>query len=1151
MTSTASEDVGVFTRSSKPFTGDKPVVNVFTATGLPDSRNGQIPLSADMSSSTSPIGMALDLSSKMKVFKPLQFEEMDESNVPVPALYILNNEGVLVAYWVIYADAVKENIIYQGMTSATGEQPTQTMQTPKSTFGSAPVAQSAFGQSGFPKQSTPAFGAPSTPAPSAFGAPSSFGAASSLGSKSSPWGAPQTGMGTPQNGIGAQKNPFAQAAFGQSGFTSSPAVVVPSSQAPAFGSSGGLGQRPSPWATPSASTSVAASGTAFGKPSGIGAQNNTASPFGTPVPSNSASPFASTSGPSNAFSGFAAKGGFAQAAASVPTTSRIGESAFKSTTPAASFSSQMDIGSSFGGTPKRPEGSGGIYGAPKTETSSGPFDPKGFALVSGWKNENPQKPESSKASQTAGSSLFGEDFGNTLANAATAPATAQSRETAIGEQPKSPFPQTTTPADTPAPAKHFAPATSSNLFGLNPVKNKPTTPVTTSLFGSSKPVLETPKPAPPIIKQEPSDVVEGVNRNLPEAPLPPESVSKTTFTPGTSSASSTGGSKLSFDDTPSISQRQPSPLATDEQSSDSSKSKATVVNDSPLPPDLLPSKPRPSATKVAPEEAPLPAHSESEGLSDEGSGIDVREELSPEPSPKVTPESSFGAANRSPVGERFTNIPRPDPVQGGKSLKGDFGQVGRLGEIGGAPIPPLQPTASRGPISPRSPSPIRPTVGGDFLRPRQEAPRASSAPNWPSSNAQKKAPAGRPTQDTVPNQPPIPMQQRRGDSQQRRAAEEERKRLEEEQELSDREDERIREELKSDVKATLTLEQFLPHIDYVGNVKKEGIPGQIETVYRDINSMIDTLGLNSRSLKAFIMGHEDNYKEYQRERDDLEEPDDWTFTESDQLRQLEDDLQELLKSGRIEDIDNEFLTPIEGLGKDMEKLRAKQNDLKRTIDARTHPEHIEAWRVAPLSAEQSMLRHNLREAFAEFQKTLAKAEEVVTLLRAQLATQNSSKSKGRGGGQNVPTFEAVERTIRKMTTMVEKKSGDIDFLEKQMRKLDLIGSSGSRGSRESSPFVTPPTSARKGRGMPRTPGSSINGNGFHTPRSSRNFRDSFASSMGSMSVAGPSPRKRISDVTVADINRYGVKLARRKEINGLLREVLMSAELFVRPVDSV
>ena len=102
---------------------------------------------------------------------------------------------------------------------------------------------------------------------------------------------------------------------------------------------------------------------------------------------------------------------------------------------------------------------------------------------------------------------------------------------------------------------------------------------------------------------------------------------------------------------------------------------------------------------------------------------------------------------------------------------------------------------------------------------------------------------------------------------------------EEEQDLSDREDEKVREELDTEVEATTTLAPFLAHQDYVGNINKPGIPGQIEKVYRDINSMVDTLGLNARSLQAFIKGHEEMYKDGGRSGEDLEDADDWVLIE--------------------------------------------------------------------------------------------------------------------------------------------------------------------------------------------------------------------------------------------------------------------------------
>jgi nucleoporin NUP159 len=71
--------------------------------------------------------------------------------------------------------------------------------------------------------------------------------------------------------------------------------------------------------------------------------------------------------------------------------------------------------------------------------------------------------------------------------------------------------------------------------------------------------------------------------------------------------------------------------------------------------------------------------------------------------------------------------------------------------------------------------------------------------------------------------------------------------------LTDEEDERIRRELASDIEPSRTLDRFLARQEYTGtSAGKTGHAAQIEIVYRDINNMVDTLGLNWRSLKAFM-----------------------------------------------------------------------------------------------------------------------------------------------------------------------------------------------------------------------------------------------------------------------------------------------------------
>ena len=70
---------------------------------------------ADDITNTSPIGMALDLSSKTNVHRPLPAEEMDESPSPLPALLVLNNTGVVAGWWFAYAESIRIGTHYPGL----------------------------------------------------------------------------------------------------------------------------------------------------------------------------------------------------------------------------------------------------------------------------------------------------------------------------------------------------------------------------------------------------------------------------------------------------------------------------------------------------------------------------------------------------------------------------------------------------------------------------------------------------------------------------------------------------------------------------------------------------------------------------------------------------------------------------------------------------------------------------------------------------------------------------------------------------------------------------------------------------------------------------------------------------------------------------
>lgn len=1198
--STSSEEVGLFTRSKAPLVSDVPaekITHVFTTTTMAnDSRRAQIPMTEDMSSNTSAIGMAMDLSSKTKVARPLPGEEMDESPSPLPALMILNNEGVLMAWWVVYADSIRQGTAYPGLVAIPSNQqasvkspthPAQPAQSTgfsqpaqpafgQSTFGQSTLGQTTFGQSEFagtPKPAAPAFGQTSMPAP----ANGAFGGASHLGSQQSPWGATTN-----------------TAAFGAAPSFGKPSFGTPS-QPTAFGASGGLGNRPSPWGTASTASPTAPT-SVFGQSGGLGMRTGSNLRSTTTGPVYSAP---STSGPatSGGFASFAKAPGLAATSA----VQGNGESVFgkpneststfgkATTTPSASFTSAMDVGSSFGGTPSKAEQkSTGLLGSGD-----------GFVLGSAWKKDDTAKAEPSGPPDTSSTSLFGGDFDKTLGEVASGPSASQineadmlsdpsEEEMALPSSPDSPpAPETTTPADTPAPSRFLGgPPTTGGLFGTlsqgkdtpAAVQNSTPTPAT---FGKPSPPMMTPKQ--PEIKEEPVETPFGVNKDLPQAPLPPNTVSKTSYTPGDSSASSTATSKSSNDDAPlppdfvstksklkDAESSSDAPLPPDSPSAKSKPKAADSSSDTPLPPDFLPSKPKPKESEaVAQEQPPLPEEDDEEedegeeeeednddednseeeegevieekrGLDSEGSGVDVAQEMSPsseaEPSPKVSPESSFGVQDKSPLGGLFTKVVKPTQP-GAKSL---------FGEMTKKPPVTFFATPTNAELSPRSPSPVRSSLPGHLFRP--ETSRSVSAPGAPRGGINRKVTIGRPTQPRISQQATTPPEKPRIDERERLAVLRARQEAEEEQELSDREDEKVREELASEITPSLTLDPFLAHQDYIGNIDKPGIPGQIEKVYRDINSMIDTLGLNARSLTAFTTAHSEMNKEAGRTREDLESDADWVLIEIADLAGVENELEADLQSGRLQDIQGK-LHGLRDLQKDLAKLRAKSSDIKRVVEAKSDPQQIEALRSAPLSVEQSALRRDLRRDFTKFQKLLSEAEEGISMLRAKLAAVESASHRGSTG--KVPTVEAVERTILKMTGMVEKKSGDIDFLETQMRRLNVLGIDGGGGgrgsdadgsSREGSPFVTPPTSVRKA-----TAHSASVGRGAgpaQTPQGKLGFGSSIMRKAG-----GGSARKKLSEITSEEVEAYAGRVRRRKGANQMLKEAVVKGGVRVRGVD--
>lgn len=1088
--STGAPDIGLISRSKVPLTNAFPhdkVTDVFTTTTIAnDARRAQLPITADFIETTA-IGVALDLSAQENVTRPLPGEEIEESHGPLPGVMVLNNEGVLSFWWIVYADSIRQGTTYSGLVLSTRQEQGQSQAsqlrsntTAVSNHFGGVSALSGTVASPFDKPATPATWATST------AGSSGFGTTSGLGKQPSPWGANASTSTATQSASPA----FGQPAFGQAGGFSQPAFGTTSalgSQRAAFGMAGTIGNRVSPWATTSGTPS-----SAFGQVGvpGIGIGNTSAT-----APANSPFGSARTGG----FAEFAKAPGFSAAAAQGRLDSGFGQGS-----PGVPFSSGIESDMSFSGITK-PE-----------DSSSSLFKDNTFVLGSTFKGDGTAANDLPKPT-TASNSLFGtnidEGLGAARKGALTPPSQEAEMDDDIGDGNKSsPLSsidrESITPAENPDIAKSpsdVAPSSHEGYFGVEaessvaPASGEASAPVvsTSDTGDGTTPITTTPKETPrksqisrisnettptPQIKSEFEEnehtALTELSANNAEPSLPPEPTSKASYTPGDTSSSSI--------DTPSHQ-------------------------------ESVPSRKQNTIAKESPQNA---GDGDDVSEDDEGSGVDVAQEISPtsdpNQSPRETPGSSFGASfDKSPLGGLFTKVSQHQN-QMSKPL---------FGEVGQTSIPYFR-QPIKGPESPRSPSPIRPIFSGDRQRP--ENARSFTAPSQPA-----KVTAYR----TITLSPALAEPSTRASLEAERklrdqfGAKKAQQAAEEEQELSDREDEKVREELATEVEPTKDLAPFLAHQDYVGGVNKPGVAGQIETVYRDINSMLDTLGLNARSLKAFVVGHSEFLQSGGRERNDLE-TEDWCLVEIWELKKVEDQLMAQLEKGRVRSV-QEKLDICRDYRSALKKVRSKRHAIARVVDAKSNPEQIEAKKTAALDSDQSHRQHELRKKFSEFQKLLAKAEENISLLRANLVSFETRN--GKSAPLRKPTVEAVTSTIKKMTSMVEKKTIDINLLEAEMRRICSSPVNGSDG-KEQSPFTSSLLSSK-----PSSPPSKMAGE-HQTPRlSGSNLRKSFSES--------GTPGKRLSKVTNEDITRYRTKVQRRSEINAVIKKALLDSGPKLRSLD--
>ncbi|KAI0845280.1 hypothetical protein F5Y00DRAFT_246530 [Daldinia vernicosa] len=1124
--STAREDIGLFTRSKTPLAPGAPS-GIFTTTELADdSKRATLPMGEGMET-PAVIGTALDLSSREKVYKPIPTDEIDQSPGPLPGYWVLNAEGILSVWWVVYSESIRGGTTYPGIVAAEGNTASSNeTTTPK------PVQPTPFGAS---KPTT--FGAPSAAAGTA------FGSTSALGSKSSPWGAqpssgdaskPAFGSSTFGAGAAATAPKFGTPSFGTSSFGTSPA--------PAFGQSSGLGVRSSPWASGSASSSTPA----FGQSGFASIANNSSNAGGAMGSFAGSNPSAVNS--SSGFASFANKGGFASIGTN---NASSGSSIFASTKPdTPDVSMDTDTNSIFRApSSKQSTGTGSVFGSqPFKLTSSFQRDPN-----AGDNDTDEKTPKTEK-------SLFGSGFAATIDEAAK-PVAASPFATGTQSPFSKPAPssnvESTTPTSTPAPSKFMSPLStasqSKGIFGFQPK----TPSGLSSVFGSS--VSQTPTSETPQVKAEPetpkplkgdsstSSATSEIKDTPPRAedvPLPPD------FADSTPKQADQGTSRKALPVVDNSAPLPPDPVY-NKKAYDAplpplpgTVTKPKPADDSPLPPDpvkqpkayetKLPALPiaKPVSEVIGPgfkfptNPPPVPSDSEDDLAEEEedeeegteavseGSGVDVAKDLSPSSTgnnktPGFTPQSSFDGLAGS-----FSTISRPD-----QDRRSVFGELSR-----NAPIFP-QPN----PVSPRSPSPVRGSVPTRMLGRDQS--RSFSAPGM----ASQILGASRRQQSQVG--PSVSNAAYLEDMIEKQRKAKAKKEAEEKQLLLDEEDDAVQNLLKAEPKPTFELDEFIAH---PGTVPPAGdsVPSQVEAVYRDINSMIDTLGLNARSLANFIKGHKELYvKEYTRH--DLAVPDDWTLNGLESLAHIiDDDLTNALEGARVRDVAGK-LAECEDIQRELTRDRNKQADLKKIISSHVDPEQTIANRSLPLSAEQAAQQSDLRREYAKFTKLLTEAEENLTLLKAKIVSANSAN--GKGGP--TPTIEAVVRTITKLTTMVEKRSGDIDVLENQMRKLGV--SSHGPNSREGSPFATP--NAKKLSASVFSPERSMRES---TPQRGSVFRHSVSGSIGGGMFNTP-PRKKLSGFGDAEKKAVKEKRERRTAVLGKLRGSLQKKGAGVWAVDDI
>ncbi|KAK8163070.1 hypothetical protein BKA80DRAFT_255024 [Phyllosticta citrichinensis] len=1086
--STAGDKVGIITKSSKALSRDNPIVNTYTATTIGiDSCQADFPMSAmdpDNPDPPSMIGMSLDLSGTEKVYRPVAKSDLEWSPVPLPAVFVLNYEGVLGAWWVVYSDSVESEVPFDGLTAPNGAlQTSQTQAQPQQPAASSPWSNSASSAPAFGKS---AFGS-SAPKSSPFGqaAGSTFGSASkpAFGQPSQPaFG--QANFGTPskpafgQPGFGSPSLPskpaFGQTSFGQASMPGSTFGQSPSQPQQPFGSGSAAKESPFSKFGQQAGASPFASAGQTGQ-SPFGGLNKTSQPAfaGT---GNSGSTFGQPSAPGSTFGKPAGTSSFGKSpfGTAAPQTSAFGQKVEEPKTQESEMGDVEDEPAATANT------------APKEEPKFSGLGMKGFKLESSFKPDGSAKDDLPKPAEPSGSFGLGSSFGQALGEAAskpTKPDTSSSFGFGFGKAPEK-----------------------TEQKPLFPNLGKPSTPFGAPSSGLSFPpkTAESPE-SPPVEKAEDAPLLPDFTK--PEAKTKPE------------------------------------------------------VDDAPLPPEFTATPPK----KETPEDAPLPPDSQQ---STPSSPEDAP--LPPDfiAKPKETKDNEEAIAGSPPVEVEIPDSPEDDKedlYDGSLTVKSKstwgFGSVPSKTEAPESPKP-RSPFKLTDPPTPdfrasTTPAGMPKTYNPVFSPPKKEPFRSPSPVRAASTSLLSPGPR-RHQPITLP--PPTPLKRQTS----RPPAEPEPDFGEWAED--DRQFDDTQARLSSSPQAKTKLGELYVHQDYVGKPGSNSVAGSMEQLYRDIQDMVDTVGLNALELAGFVKGHNTITHEG-RTREDLDidvdgEENDWLLAEIEDLSKVEDSIERNLETGRVADVRSK-ISELVRLSKEVAQLRRRLIDVRKTIESRRDPEKQRQLRATPLSEEQSTQQIALRNTFAETQKLLSQAEEGIILLKAKLAS--AAAAKGANGGSSsstaTPTAEAVENTVRRMTAMVEAKSGDLDVIEAKMRKAKILGafddeddyepapaedpeditagltamtlrSSLGRHSRESSPAVwaTPPSGMRR----------SVRGSTPGTGRSQRLLDWENGSPLPArMSIEGGDGTGIGSGlVTKAEVKAYVRKSEKKKFVAGKVKEAV-------------